>query len=79
MNSEFVTARARGLAHRVKQEVAEEERQPERAFKLCFGRSPDEAETALANQFFAASEDRDKAFVAYCQALLATAEFRNLD
>ena len=79
MNSDFVTARARGLAHRVKEEVKDEEEQPARVFQLCFGRAPDEAEQALAKQFFAASGDRDKAFVAYCQALLATAEFRNLD
>lgn len=79
MNSDFVTARARGLAHRVKQEVTEEAKQPARVFQLCFGRSPDEVEESLAKQFFAASNDHDKAFVAYCQALLATAEFRNLD
>ncbi|WP_254508720.1 PSD1 and planctomycete cytochrome C domain-containing protein [Anatilimnocola floriformis] len=79
MNSEFVTARARGLAHRVKLEVPDEAKQPTRAFTLCFGRTPDDAEQALAKQFFAATDDRDKAFVAYCQALLAAAEFRNLD
>lgn len=81
MNSPFVRERAAGLAARVTKEVENEADRPAWAFRLCFGRTPDPAETKLATEFFAAAKEDDKAksLAAYCQALLAAAEFRNLD
>ncbi len=57
------------------------EKRPARAFELCLGRAPDAAEAKLATEFFAAGEkeDQQKLLSAYCQALLAAAEFRNVD
>ena len=81
MNSPFVRQRATALAKRIATEVAAETQRPARAFELCLGRAPDAAETKLAAEFFAAAKDADqeKLLAAYCQALLAAAEFRNLD
>jgi hypothetical protein len=86
MNSPFVQARAKGLAQRVRREAESEAEQVRRAFVLCFGRAPDAEETNLANAFLAkgrelAADDvqREQVLAGYCQALLSTAEFRNLD
>ncbi len=56
------------------------------AFQKCFGRVPDGIESKLANAYleneFQASEkesDQEKIFARYCQALFASAEFRNVD
>jgi hypothetical protein len=80
MNSPFVAQRAAGLAARVTKEVPVAKDRPPRAFEICFGRSPDAVELALAREFFAGgSADDEKLLAAYCQSLLAAAEFRNLD
>jgi hypothetical protein len=86
MNSPFVQARAKGLAERVTREADDIPQQIRRAFVLCFGRPPDETEGRLAAEFLkrggeAAADDAQRQLVltSYCQALLATAEFRNLD
>ena len=58
-----------------------------RVFMLCFSRAPADAEARIAASFFArgktlARDDerqRRRLLAAYCQALLSTAEFRNLD
>jgi Protein of unknown function (DUF1553)/Protein of unknown function (DUF1549) len=56
------------------------------AFQKCFGRKPDPIETKLACEYLDKEleaavniTDRDEAFVRYCQALFASAEFRNVD
>lgn len=67
MNSEFVRARAAGLAKRAGDD-------PELAFRLCFSREISEAERALAAEFLEKNQ-----FESFCQALLTAAEFRNLD
>ncbi|WP_238397821.1 PSD1 and planctomycete cytochrome C domain-containing protein [Anatilimnocola aggregata] len=85
MNSPFVLARAEGLASRLQREVREPADQPRQAFELCFGRSPTETELRLAREFLSPnSQPLDEATarqrrVAFCQALLAAAEFRNVD
>jgi hypothetical protein len=86
MNSPFVLARAQALADRLAREAGADGARVRRAFVLCFGRPPDAAEEKLAVAFFErgeklASDDagRGKLLAAYCQALLAAAEFRNLD
>ncbi len=81
MNSSFVQERGRALAARLRKEVDVSEQRAARAFELCLGRTPDAAEAKLAAEFFAAGgqEDQEKLLAAYCQALLAAAEFRNVD
>lgn len=81
MNSPFVQDRAQALAARLQRETDDRSRQVDRAFQLCFSRSPDADERSLAATYFAEAEaDKpEQLLAAYCQALLATAEFRNLD
>lgn len=84
MNSSFVQSRAAGLANRVQREVDGHEQRLRHAFVLCFSRAPDAEESKLAVAFFESAknltaEQYQQHFVSYCQALLATAEFRNLD
>jgi hypothetical protein len=84
MNSSFVQSRAIGLADRLQREAGEHERRLRHAFVLCFSRAPDAEEIKLATAFFEAekslADNQYKQQLAnYCQALLATAEFRNLD
>ena len=83
MNSEFVLARAEALAKRIVAEISPDEDPGLATWELCFSRSPTLEEQAVAREFF----DRAKtegigeadALAAFCQSLLATAEFRNLD
>jgi hypothetical protein len=87
MNSPFVQARARGLAERVAREAKGDDDRVQRAFQLCFGRGPDAREAKLVAAFLErgrkeAGDDetlRQQLLAAWCQALLAAAEFRNLD
>ena len=86
MNSTFVQSRATALADRVHREADNHEQRLRHAFVLCFSRAPDAEETKLAAAFFDQTQvnsDNDqqyrKLLASYCQALLATAEFRNLD
>ena len=86
MNSSFVQLRASALADRVQREADNHEKRLRHAFVLCFSRAPDDEETKLAAAFFDQNQgtsDNDqqyrKLLASYCQALLATAEFRNLD
>jgi hypothetical protein len=47
------------------------------AFQLCFNRAPDAKEIALAEKFFKGGPADDvKLLTAFCQSLLASAEFR---
>jgi hypothetical protein len=87
MNSPFVQTRATGLADRLLREAASDEERIRRAFVLCLSRPPDAEEMKLAAAFFQRKADvsgdeasRERQLLAaYCQALLATAEFRVLD
>ncbi|TXT38356.1 MAG: hypothetical protein FD138_412 [Planctomycetota bacterium] len=86
MNSPFVQSRATALADRVLREAESREQRLRHAFVLCFSRAPDAEESKLAAAFFDQNQvnsDNDqqyrKLLDSYCQALLATAEFRNLD
>ncbi len=86
MNSPFVQARAFGLADLLLRERNDEQR-IRRAFQLCFSREPDADELKMTAAFLekadkAAGDDhkqRRLALASCCQALLAAAEFRNLD
>jgi hypothetical protein len=87
MNSPFVLARAKGFASRLAREAPDDKSRFRRAFLLCFGRAPDAEEMRAAVAFMettaapAATDEpaRQKVLSAFCQALLATAEFRNLE
>jgi hypothetical protein len=87
MNSPFVQARAKGLAERITREAKDDAKRIRRAFLLCYGRTPDQEESRLAMEFLAKGanqagddeESGEQVLIAYCQALLATAEFRNID
>lgn len=87
MNSPFVAARATALARRLERETPDAEAFVERAFQRCFSRrpTPDEKQAALvylATAGRSAGSDQpgeDVVRVSFCQALLATAEFRNTD
>ncbi|HVJ68883.1 MAG TPA: DUF1553 domain-containing protein, partial [Caulifigura sp.] len=84
MNSPFIAERAAALAKRITQEASIPEDQARRAFQLTYSRDPQPDEQARAVQFLNESLPSTKekpfgALEAFCQALLATAEFRNLD
>ncbi|MEW6304292.1 MAG: PSD1 and planctomycete cytochrome C domain-containing protein [Verrucomicrobiota bacterium] len=87
MNSPFVQEQAAALAQRVAKEAATPRERIRRAFALCFNRAPDAAELKLADAYFEAANvktegpepDVEKIWAGYCQALLASAEFRNVD
>ena len=76
MNGPFVQEQAAALAKRVRSS-------PDRiqlAFQLCFNRAPDAKEVALAEKFFkGVPADDVKLLTAFCQSLLASAEFRFAD
>jgi hypothetical protein len=81
-----VQSRAEALADRLMCE-REDGSRIRRAFLLCFGRAPAADELEMAASFFARggslTGDDEKPprqlLAAFCQALLSTAEFRNLD
>ena len=87
MNSPFVQARARGLAGKLMREGTSPDERIREAFVLCYSRPPDADEMSAVRAFLGsrkvASKDdeqrRAELFASYCQALLAAAEFRNLD
>jgi hypothetical protein len=72
LNGRFVMDAAASLAKRAQT--------PEKAFELCFQRPMDAHEAKLAVEFLQdASVDKEKLLAAFCQALLASAEFRMMD
>tara|TARA_R110000850_G_scaffold272306_1_gene407350 strand:- start:536 stop:1522 length:987 start_codon:yes stop_codon:yes gene_type:complete len=82
MNSEFVGARAAALAEQVK--GLDRDAAIRAVFERCLSRPPDETEVAMAEAFFetaaaGSSGGLDNCLKQYCQAVLSTAEFRNLD
>jgi hypothetical protein len=87
MNSSFVQARAENLAARLERATSNDEEVIQRTFQLCFGRQPDADERDRSLAFLRSSVSADKAeetehdltMLSFCQAMLSTAEFRNLD
>ncbi|HCS51137.1 PSD1 and planctomycete cytochrome C domain-containing protein [Rubinisphaera sp.] len=87
MNSPFVLERARGLATRLMNAADNDQDRLRLAYQLCFSREPDSFEEHYGMKFLAeAGETNDKSqsgaslnLVSFCQSLLSTAEFRNLD
>ena len=83
MNSAFVQTQSKALAERICSRSDMREARIRHAFLLCFARLPDPAEIASAERFFETGHELEttetQLWQAYCQALLATAEFRNVD
>ena len=82
MNSTFVQDRAKALAARLTDAAHSDHAVVERAFALCFSRKPDPVETRRSIRFLQSNEseaDDGVKMLSFCQALLSTAEFRNLD
>ncbi len=76
LNGPFVQEMAAALAKRIQSAP----NQIELAFQLCFNRTPDAQEIALAEKFLrTTSADESKLLAAFCQSLLASAEFRFAD
>lgn len=78
MNSQFVQEQASALANRIASEGDLSSRL-QRAFELCFNRSAEPAEVTAALAFVSqiqAETDPHTALTAFCQSLLASAEFR---
>ena len=75
------------LAERVAREAGTDEDRVRLAFELCYGRGPDAAEAKLVAAFLERGQKlaggdeklRAQLLANSCQALLAAAEFRNLD
>lgn len=92
MNSDFVAEQAEGLARRLNQsQVKNPQRNLEHAFEIALGRVPTEGEKDSIKAFFqkfkqiaveekmSVAASRYLASVSFCQALLASAEFRYLN
>ena len=92
LNSTFVRRQAEVFAKQLLKTSADPEKQISRAFQLCFNRPPDVEEKKAGLEFFAkaqtlpelkksvsADDKAQKILSNYCQSLLSTAEFRNLD
>jgi len=77
LNGPFVQEMAAALAGR----IGPGPNRVERAFELCFNRRPDAREAALAEAFLrtAPGGDATQVLTAFCQSLLASAEFRFVD
>jgi hypothetical protein len=76
LNGPFVQEMAAALAKRIQSAP----NQIELAFQLCFNRTPDVQEIALAEKFLRTnSANESKLLAAFCQSLLASAEFRFAD
>lgn len=77
MNSSFVQQRAKQLALRLGRETSSKEEFVQRIFQRCFARRPDAVETVRSLAFL--KDQNELTEVSFCQAMLCTAEFRNLD
>ncbi len=82
MNSSFVQDRARALAARLENESGNDRERVKRAFAICFARHPESDEMKRSLSYLKNEitlDDRSLTMLSFCQALMSTAEFRNLD
>ncbi len=87
MNSDFIKARASALARRVSDEASSRSERVSIAYQRCFNRAPNDSEKKLVEAFFNeplpegvdSEKEAEKRFVDFCQALLASADFRISD
>ncbi len=76
MNNDFVYQQAVAMASRLQNETAQRGEFTDKAFLYCFGRRPTPEESLRVRRYL---DGTDRRAVECCQALLSTAEFRNLD
>ncbi|WP_437193402.1 PSD1 and planctomycete cytochrome C domain-containing protein [Planctomicrobium sp. SH527] len=87
MNSSFIQERATALATRIHKRTADPSEQVKLAFLICFNREPDKDELSMSHEFFTrrsqtnvpVDDQVSSILIDFCQALLCTGEFRNLD
>ena len=83
MNNPFVLAQSRALANRLLETGKDSRSQISKAFLSCFSRVPTAEELAASQKFLMSFADREDpeefALTAFCQSLLASAEFRYLN
>ncbi|MEM8733279.1 MAG: PSD1 and planctomycete cytochrome C domain-containing protein [Planctomycetota bacterium] len=80
MNNPFVDRQAEAFAKRLNGISSRAEEQVESAFLIAFSRPPSKTEQRGSLRFLRGFDgDRDLAIKAFCQSLLASAEFRYLD
>ncbi len=80
INSDFVIARATALARRILEVAPDREARIEAAYRYCLSRKPLASEIVLAQKFIQNAKDSDlSVWQDFCQALLASADFRMID
>lgn len=80
LNGPFVQEQAAALAQRVMKDSTSTSERIAQAWERCFNRKPDARESALALSFFESTQgDEQTLMTTFCQALLASAEFRIAD
>ena len=84
LNSPFMVAQADALAGRLAAEcpgddTGADRRRIDRAYRLLYGRPPDDAEAALGLAFLGRDQDRPARWARYAHALLASNEMLYLD
>jgi hypothetical protein len=79
MNSPFVAKRAAALARRLGRAATGDEQRIDLAFAACFNRRPAPEERERCLRFLRQPSADAGTLARFCQALLCTAEFRNLD
>ena len=78
INSTFMQAQADSLASRARHQAGLNVERIRTLFELCFCRFPDPQELDMATTYLGENPGAGK-WSSYCQALLCTAEFRNVD
>lgn len=87
MNSDFIRARAAALAKRISREAGSDSERVAIAYRRCFNRAPNAEEKRLVDEFFKEpipedaepEKEAEKRLIDFCQALLASADFRISD
>jgi len=83
LNSEFMIENAKAFAGRLEKAAKEDEGRIELAFRLAYGRLPEDAEKRIAIEFLrttpSGDADRLTSWQQYAQAILATNEFAWID
>lgn len=87
MNSDFIRARAAALAKRISREAGSDSERVAIAYRRCFNRAPNAEEKRLVEEFFKEpipedaepEKEAEKRLIDFCQALLASADFRISD
>lgn len=78
MNNPFVIRQADGLASQLLSNAGSDKERIQRAYQLCFSRSPSDTEINTALKFlgdYGTSHSNRQTWAALCQALFASAEF----